>query len=53
MEGFGVNASDRSNSVVDSFGLFKKARVFGAKPPRGRGRARAFPLLQADWADCY
>jgi hypothetical protein len=24
VEGFGVNVSDRSNSVADSFGLFKK-----------------------------
>jgi hypothetical protein len=24
MEGFGVNVSDRSNNVADSFGLFKK-----------------------------
>jgi hypothetical protein len=38
VEGFGVNVSDRSNSVVDSFGLFKKP---GSSVQNRRASARA------------
>jgi hypothetical protein len=33
------------------FKLFKTSRAFLQDQQRGRGRARAFPLLQAGWAE--
>jgi hypothetical protein len=41
----------QSNSVADSFGLFKKPGSSVQSQSRGRGRARVFPLLQAGWAE--
>jgi hypothetical protein len=46
VEGFSVNVSDRSNNVVDSFGLFKKP---GSSVQNSRAGARAGTFC-LDWA---